>query len=84
MPPMNENTDNIIERFSTYIKTGKIQENNHLEKILQGLKGQIVREGGVDWNDFEKKTGLGAEYSHETICEKIKGILKKNRECDEK
>ena len=81
MPPMNENTDNIIERFSTYIKTGKIQENNHLEKILQGLKGQIVREGGVDWNDFEKKTGLGAEYSHETICEKIKGILKKNREC---
>ena len=54
MPPMNENTDNIIERFSTYIKTGKIQENNHLEKILQGLKGQIVREGGGDWNDFEK------------------------------
>ena len=73
----NEPSD-LLSRFSGYILNGKIQDVNHLDKILQNLKVEITQKGIIqDWNAFEQRMGLNVEYNECHLRECVKGILSK-------
>lgn len=77
--PVNDTLKTAIQRFSGYILQGKIKENGHLEKLLQGLKGELAQKGVIDWDSVEKKAGFHCEYSENSLKTHISHFIDKNQ-----